>query len=134
VLELAALVAEWSKTQLPQSELLVAEWNRKGDPFFRGAPCVAAAYTDETAIWPVVDTAIAVETLDLCAAAKHLGSCWAGYFVHAAQSAGYKVKINDYLGLNANETVHGGLMIGYPGSVTYQRMPYRPETAVKWIQ
>jgi ferredoxin len=133
VLELAALVSEWSKTQLPKSALLLAEWERGGDPFFRGAPCVIIAYTDETAVWPVVDATIAVETLDLCAAAKHLGSCWAGYFVRAAQSKESKGAINAWLGLKDNETAQGGLMLGHTGTVAYQRIPYRPELSLRWI-
>jgi nitroreductase len=133
VLELAALTAEWAKTQLPKSALLVAEWERGGDPFFRGAPCVVAAYTDETATWPAMDAAIAVETLDLCATAKRLGSCWAGYFIHAAQAKESKKAINDFLGLKDNETVQGGLMLGHIGTVAYQRIPYRPEVSVRWV-
>ncbi|GHT44907.1 nitroreductase [Planctomycetales bacterium] len=133
VKELAGYVATWAETQL-NSELLLAEWKSGNDPFFRGAPCVLAAYTNETAMWPVVDASIAVATLDLCATAKRLGSCWAGYFVRAAQSETDKAKINGWLGLKSDETVQGALMLGHCGEVTYQRIPYRPEAELRWIR
>ncbi|MDR0610604.1 MAG: nitroreductase family protein, partial [Planctomycetaceae bacterium] len=127
ILELEELVVRWMHTQ-PQ--LAAMREANEPDGIFRGAPCVIAAYTDETAIWPAVDTAIAVETLDLCAAAMRLGSCWAGFFIRASQN---DPAINQWLGLNETETVHGGLMLGYVGDEAYQRVPYRPELELRWI-
>jgi nitroreductase len=132
VKKLADIVMNWIKT-LPDTERLVEEWEKGGDPIFRGAPCFIGAYTDESAFWAPVDVAIAVETLDLCAAAKRLGACWAGYFVRAAQSS-ERQAINQWLGLSSTETVHGGLMIGHIGEVAYQRIPHRPEAPKKWIR
>ncbi|MDR2706529.1 MAG: nitroreductase family protein [Planctomycetaceae bacterium] len=127
VQELEELVAQWMRTQ-PQ--LAAIREANEPDGIFRGAPCVIAAYTDANAIWPSVDTAIAVETLDLCAAAMRLGSCWAGFFIRASQ---HDPEINRWLGLNETETVHGGLMLGYIGDEAYQRVPYRPELDLRWI-
>ncbi|GHT17220.1 nitroreductase [Planctomycetales bacterium] len=133
VRELGGLVIDWVKT-LPNMERLIKSWDEGNDPIFRGAPCVIAAYTDNAAYWPAADAVIAVETLDLCAAAKRLGSCWAGFFVQAAQSAAAKTDINRWLGLSENETVQGGLMIGYVGDAAYQRIPHRPQISLRWIR
>jgi hypothetical protein len=62
-----------------------------------------------------------------------LGTCWAGIFVRAAQSAD-KPAINKWLGLAESETIHGGLMIGHIGSEIYQRIPHRPEAPKMWIR
>lgn len=133
VRELAGLIMNWIKEQ-PNSERMVKEWDRGGDPIFRGAPCVIGAYTDDTsALWSPIDTAIAVETLDICAVAMRLGSCWAGIFVRAAQSS-HKPALNKWLGLNETETIHGGLMLGHIGEETYQCLPYRPEAPKIWIK
>jgi len=133
VRELAGEVMNWIKKQ-PNSQSMVDVWNKGGDPIFRGAPCVIGAYTnDTTAQWSPIDTAISVETLDLCAAAMRLGTCWAGIFVRAAQSSD-KPAINKWLGLSESETIHGSLMIGHIGEESYQRIPFRPEAPKIWIR
>ena len=133
VRELAGVVMDWIKEQ-PHSERMVEEWDRGGDPVFRGAPCVIGAYTDDaSALWSPIDAAIAVETLDLCAAAMRLGACWAGIFVRAAQSS-HKPVLNKWLGLSETETIHGGLMLGHISEESYQRIPYRSETPKIWIR
>ena len=133
VKELTGLVMDWIKKQ-PGTERMVEAWNKGGDPVFRGAPCVIGAYTDDaTSHWSSIDTAIAVETLDICAAAMRLATCWAGIFVRAAQSSDKQV-FNNWLGLSETETIHGGLMLGHIGGVLYQRIPYRPEAPKIWIR
>jgi len=133
VRELAGLVMECMKKH-PGTERWVEVWEKGGDPVFRGAPCVIGAYTDDlSAQWSPIDSTIAVETLDLCATAMRLGTCWAGIFVRAAQSADKSV-INQWLGLKETETIHGGLMIGHIGDEVYRRIPYRPEAPKIWIR
>ena len=133
VRELAGVVMNWLKTQ-PNTSPMVEVWDKGGDPVFRGAPCVIGAYTDDTTShWSAMDTAIAVETFDLCATAMRLGTCWAGTFVRAAQSAEKSV-IHQWLGLSETETIHGGLMVGHIGEEVYQRIPYRPEASKMWIR
>ena len=133
VRELAGLVMNWIREQ-PKSERMVEAWDKGDDPIFRGAPCVIGAYTeDNTAQWSPIDTAIAIETLDLCATAMRLGACWAGIFVRAAQSSQKRV-LNQWLGLSEMETIHGGLMLGHIGDEAYQRIPHRPEASKIWIR
>ena len=131
VRELAGLIMDWIKVQ-PQSERMVEAWDRGDDPIFRGAPCVIGAYTDDQSPWSPMDTAIAIETLDICAMAMRLGSCWAGIFIRAAQSS-HKPAVNQWLGLSETETLHGALMLGHIGNEVYQRIPYRPEAPKVWI-
>ena len=133
VRELAGLVMDHCIKEHPKTERMVEDWNKGGDPVFRGAPCIIGAYTDDSAPWAPIDTAIAVETLDLCAAAMRLGTCWAGIFVRAAQSP-KKPVFNKWLGLSETDTIHGGLMLGHIGEEVYQRIPYRPEASKIWIR
>ncbi len=128
--ELAGLVIDWMRT-VKGLESVVAAWDGGYDPVLREAPCLIIGYTEKSALWPEVDTAIAIETLDLCAAAMRLGSCWAGFFIRAAQS---DPAINRWLGLTDKQTVHGGLMIGHINNEVYQRVPYRPELDLRWIR
>ena len=133
VRELSGLVMDCIK-KMPNTERMVDVWNQGDDPVFRGAPCVIGAYTDDlTAQWSAIDTAIAVGTLDLCATAMRLGTCWAGIFVRAAQSAN-KSAINQWLGLKDTETIQGGLMLGHTSNELYQRIPHRPEAPKIWIR
>ena len=133
VRELAGMLMEGIK-KIPNTERMVKVWNSGDDPIFRGAPCVIGAYTDDiTSHWSPIDAAIAVETLDICATAMRLGTCWAGIFVRVAQSA-EKSAINKWLGIRETETIQGGLMIGYIGEEVYQRIPYRPESPKIWIR
>ena len=130
VRELAGLIIDWMRT-VKGLESLVAAWDAGVDPVLRGAPCLIAAYTEDSALWPAVDTAIAIETLNLCATAMRLGSCWAGFFIRAAQN---EPTINRYLGLTDKQTVHGGLMVGHINDEVYQRIPHRPELDLRWIR
>ena len=132
VRELAGMIMEGIK-KMSGTERMIEAWDNGGDPVFREAPCVIGAYTDDvTSQWSAIDAAIAVETLDICASAMRLGTCWAGIFVRAAQSSGKP--LNKWLGLKETETIHGGLMLGHIGEETYQRIPYRPEAPKIWIR
>ena len=138
VKELAGLVVEWIKKQQGNEAMIASitdAWNSGKDPVFRGAPCVIAAYTDDMsplAGWAPIDTAIAVETLDLCATAMRLGACWAGIFTRAAQAD--KPAFHRWLNIKETDTIHGAIMLGHIGEEKYQRIPYRPDTPKKWIR
>jgi len=91
---------------------------------------MAIAVTRADAIFPEVDCAIAVEILDLCAASMQIGSCWAGYFIRAAQA---DPAIQNWLGLKKDEKVQAALLLGYPKLENYKRIPFRKELEIKWI-
>ncbi len=128
--ELCGVTINWLEKQ-PGGEEFRTLLEAGGDPVFRGAPCLAVAYTEASAMWPQVDAAIAVEILDFCVAAMRLGGCWAGLFVRAAQN---DPAVNAWLGLSATQQVHGGLMFGHVGDEVFQRVPHRPELDLRWIR
>ncbi|MDR0390428.1 MAG: nitroreductase family protein, partial [Planctomycetaceae bacterium] len=129
VLELGGIVMDWFRRLKGMDEMIDA-WERGLDPIFRGAPCVVAAYTTADADWAAVDCTIAMQTFDYCATAMKLGTCWAGYFIHAAQK---DHEINKWLGLKRDEAIYASLMLGNIGGEFYQKVPPRPEVEVKWI-
>lgn len=129
VVELATLVIDWMRT-LEECQPLVDAWESGNDVIFRGAPVVVAACTGPEAIYPEIDSAIAVQTLDFCASSMRLGTCWAGYFMKAAQ---HEPTIAKWLELEEGEKVQAALMLGYPGSEAYNRIPSRDELQLRWI-
>ena len=130
MVELGSLIANAMRGKEHYTRQVEA-WDDGNDMILRGAPTLAIAYTDSDAIFPEVDCTIAMETLDLCAAAMRLGSCWAGYFIRAAQE---HPAINGWLGLKKTEKVQAALLLGYPGQEVYKRIPFRKELEIKWIQ
>ncbi len=127
--ELGALIIDWMRNN-EMFRKQVEAWDDGKDMVLRGAPVLAVAYTDSSATWPEVDCTIAVQTLDFCAAAMRLGSCWAGYFIRAAQN---DPKISDWLGLQKTDKVQAALMLGYIGPEAYTLIPHRPENEVRWV-
>ncbi len=128
--ELGSLTAEWMRT-VEGGLGLAQAWDDGVDHLLRGAPCLAVAYTEEDALWPEVDCTIAVETLDLSAAAMRIGACWAGYFIQAAR---HSQPINRWLGLSETQTVQAALMLGYTDIEIYGHIPVRPELDVRYIR
>ena len=129
IVELGNLVVEVMRKH-EQYTRQVEAWDAGNDMILRGAPSLVIAVTGPDAIFPEVDSAIAVETLDLCAAAMRLGSCWAGYFMRSAQT---DTAIQSWLGLKKSETVQAALFLGYPATAPYKRIPFRKELEIKWI-
>jgi len=129
MLEIGNLVAETLQKQ-EHFKRQIDAWNDGNDLILRGAPAMVIAATGPEAIFPEVDCAIAVEILDLCAAAMHLGSCWAGYFIRAAQA---NPAIPHWLGLQDDEKVQAALLLGHRGLEAYKRIPFRKELTIHWI-
>ncbi|MGL6195990.1 MAG: nitroreductase family protein [Thermoguttaceae bacterium] len=114
----------------PKFERVVEAWEKGVDVVLRGSSTLIIAYANNEAKWGAVDGTIAVTTLDLCATAMRLGTCWAGYFIVAAQN---EPEIAKWLGLAPDEKVQAALMVGYPGPEVYNKIPYRKEAEVRWI-
>ena len=127
--EIGGLVADTFRGQ-EHFERQIKAWDNGNDMILRRAPAMVIAYTDPEAIFPEVDCTIAVEILDLCASAMQLGSCWAGYFMRAAQASH---AIRNWLGLKKDEKVQAALLLGYPGLEVYKRFPFRKELEIKWV-
>jgi nitroreductase/NAD-dependent dihydropyrimidine dehydrogenase PreA subunit len=79
---------------------------------FRGAPVVILAHDVKNNEMGQVNCAIAIRNIEIMAMTLELGSCWAGFFIMAAnQKPG---TINPMIQLDENRRVWGALMIGHP--------------------
>ena len=108
---------------------LVTAWDAGNDLVLRDAPLLAIAHATAEGLSPVIDSTIAATSLELAATACGLGSCWAGYFMHAAP---HQKLIAERLTLPAGHNVCAALMMGYP-KLTYHRVPPRKKSAVTWL-
>lgn len=99
------------------------------DTFLRGAPALALAYTDAAMPFGAVDCGIALTFLELAAVARGLGTCWAGLLTMAAAK---DAAVRRALGLADDQTLHGGLMLGYP-KYRYVGVPPRNPAVVRWL-
>ena len=102
-------------------------WESGIDLVNRGAPHLVLTHTLPEALAPVVDCAIALTTFELAAASAGLATCWAGFFMIAANDP----EIRAFCGVPDGQTVHGAMMLGYP-KYEYQRVPERGRAKINW--
>ena len=103
-------------------------WEAGSDEICRGAPHLVIAYAvkfDPTA--PAACT-IALTYMELAAASRGLGTCWAGY-VHMAINSNPAIK--KLLGMSPKTDCFGALLLGYP-KYQYRRIPQRNKAHVMW--
>jgi nitroreductase len=79
----------------------------------------------------VIDTAVAMTTLELLLQSKGLSTCWGGYL---NQLANHNKSLRDQLGIPENCRLRCALMVGYPDREQYRAVPYRPEAPVSWME
>jgi nitroreductase/NAD-dependent dihydropyrimidine dehydrogenase PreA subunit len=127
--DLARLTVEWAR-EINRMPELVTAWDAGKDLVLREAPLLAIAHAPNDGLSPVIDSVIAATSLELAATAYGLGSCWAGYFMRAAQMC---PAVAERLSLPAGHTVCAALMMGYP-KFTYHRVPSRKKAAVTWLK
>ena len=127
VKEIAGQVVEFMRLTDTRSDIVRA-WDSGFDAVMRGAPHLVAAHgaTDEP--WAKTDCVIATTTFDLLARAAGLGTCWAGFLVHAA---GIDRRIADQLRVPPESKIFGAVMIGYP-KFRYHRIPERNRVVIDW--
>jgi nitroreductase/NAD-dependent dihydropyrimidine dehydrogenase PreA subunit len=135
VQRLAGLVVDFMKLMLPAvtDEAMASRmrripdaWNAGRDRIMRGAPHLVLAHAP--ADLSPTDCVIALTYLELYAYAKGLGTCWAGYFMTAADM--HKPLI-EALGLPAGHRCFGAIMLGYP-KYRYVRIPKRNPPLITW--
>lgn len=138
LLQLGNLMADWyeylistSSAYMPlkKVKLLAKAWRSGDDPYFRGAPHLVLAVTPKNDPWEGVDSAIALTYLELAAASRGIGCCWSGYVTMATRLC---TPIQEFLGLNDNETVSGGQMFGRP-VFTPRNIPPRKRLDITWL-
>ncbi|MDA8163961.1 MAG: nitroreductase family protein [Desulfobacteraceae bacterium] len=135
--ELAAGAVDWMRDLLATNSPMAAAfgvkrwigaWEQGLDPILRSAPCLLVTHAPESHRGGVIDSTIALATLDLAAVTEGLGTCWAGLLFLAASNW---PPLREKLALPSGETITGAMMIGYPKH-RYQRIPRRKETRVTW--
>lgn len=98
------------------------------DPILRGAPALVVLHAARDYTGGVVDSTIALTTLDLAAPRLGLGTCWAGFFQLAATRW---PRLQLALALPAGHITTGAMMLGHP-KYRYQRLPLRKPASVTW--
>jgi nitroreductase/NAD-dependent dihydropyrimidine dehydrogenase PreA subunit len=126
--EMAKGTIEWMRPQEAYAAV-VSIWDQGRDIILRDAPLMAVIHAAKTALNPPADGAIAATTLELVAASMGLGSCWAGFFMRAANHHG---PLRQFLNLPDDHVVCAALMLGYP-KFTYQRIPPRQAAKMRWL-
>ncbi|MFH0959135.1 MAG: nitroreductase family protein [Pseudomonadota bacterium] len=134
---LAAIVIDWMKFMITaQPELasamhfdrVVAAWGRGEDRVLRGTPNLVVAHAISNLPASQAACTIALTYMELYAASKGLGTCWAGYFNAAAN---FFDPMKEALALPPGHLTFGALMIGYPRN-SYHRIPTRVAPRVTW--
>ncbi|GFK93618.1 NAD(P)H-quinone oxidoreductase subunit I, chloroplastic [Fundidesulfovibrio magnetotacticus] len=126
--EMAQLGARWMRA-VGLRPRLVELWDKGRDVVMRGAPAFVGAWTPADYPWGAVDSSIALTYLELHAATAGLGACWAGLLTAAARQ---QPELRALLGLQDGQTLHGGLMLGWPRHA-YRLVPPRREARVAWV-
>jgi len=124
---LARLGLDWMRrTYYPDST--DEDWAGGVDPVLRGAPHVALCCAPEDYPGAKTDAVIALTHLDLLAASRGLGTCWAGVFLKAV---GGWPPLAEALSLPPGQKVFGAMMLGYP-RFDFRLVPPRKPAAVDW--
>ncbi len=108
---------------------VVKVWDKGIDIINRDAPHLVLAHSPVDAMTPTLDCTIAMNTLELAAHAAGLGTCWAGFFLMAAQN---HAPLQKALDLPAEHKIQAALMLGKP-RYPYQRIPARSPNRTNWI-
>lgn len=95
------------------------------------APCVVIGWSPEDCLNPVVDTAVAMATLEMLLLSRGISTCWGGYL---NQLANRNDGLRQALGIPDGCKMRCALMVGYPDRETYRNIPYRPKAPVTWLE
>lgn len=124
---LAGLALDWLRHTY-YADGLDKPWEGDPDPVLRGAPHLLLCCAPEDYYWAATDSAIAVTHLELLAASRGLGTCWAGIFMRAA--AAWQ-PLMESLALPPGQKAFGAVMLGYPRH-KFGLVPPRKPAAVNW--
>jgi len=137
VRRLVPLVIEWVRImaqKIPDQaiakrmESLALAWDKGEDAILRGAPHLIMVHSHRDVPTAHADCVIALTYLELFAASKGLGTCWAGYLTSAANAY---APLREALGLPEGHRCFGAVMLGYP-QYKYYRRPKRNAPLVTW--
>lgn len=137
VRRLVPLVIDWARImarKIPDQaiakrmESLALAWDKGEDAILRGAPHLVMVHSHGELPSAHADCVIALTYLELYAASKGLGTCWAGYLTSAANVF---PPLREALGLPEGHRCFGAVMLGYP-QYKYYRRPKRNAPFVTW--
>jgi nitroreductase/NAD-dependent dihydropyrimidine dehydrogenase PreA subunit len=137
VRRLAGLVIDWLRSLLKENtdyalslrmDRIVKTWDEGIDRICRNAPHLIVAHGLSALPSSQSSCTIALTYLELAAMSLGLGTCWAGYFMNAANFYPPLLKALD---LPQDHLPYGAMMIGYP-KYRYQRMPLRNKPKITW--
>ncbi|MBI5601932.1 MAG: nitroreductase family protein [Deltaproteobacteria bacterium] len=137
VKRLAGLVVDWMRVLLEEGseyaltkrlDRIVNAWDQGIDRILRSAPHLVVAHGSSTLAASQSSCILALAYLELAAPSFGLGTCWAGYFMAAANSY---PPLQEVLALPPDHLPFGAVMIGYP-KYAYQRMPIRNRPPITW--
>lgn len=138
VQRLKELAVDWMRAMIAEDnpigqviplQLMVDNWNNGRDRIGHGAPHLIVAHAPKDHPVALIDATIGLTYLELAAAGRQLGACWAGAFSVAAT---HWQPLQDSLKLPPGNTNCGAMMIGYPKH-NYDRIPTRKVAAVHWL-
>lgn len=98
------------------------------DPILRDATGLVILHAPSAYPLGIIDSTIATTTFELIAAARGIGTCWAGYFMMAAKAW---APLRQELQLPENHQLTTALMVGHP-KFKYTTLPERNDPAITW--
>jgi nitroreductase/NAD-dependent dihydropyrimidine dehydrogenase PreA subunit len=124
----AMTVGEPAKAKVLGAFGLVRSADAGQDRILYAAPQVIVAHGAATHPMLAGSAMIALTYLEIAAAARGLGTCWAGYL----QIASADLRVRDVLQLPDGDAVAGAMMLGRP-NITYRKIPPRRPLDVRWL-
>lgn len=139
VVKLTELAVDWMRSTVEAGDPLAEQFQMAGiirawesgvDFICRGAPALVVTHGPEAYPVMAIDSTIALTFFDLAAPSSGLGTCWAGFFMAAANSWPELVRALD---LPDGHKPTGAMMVGYPNA-RYHRLPARDSAQVTWME
>ncbi len=136
--DLSAQVIDWmrlifeivlDKDLAERMKRVIDAWDEGKDRVLRDAPGLIIVHTQADLPFAETDCIIALTYLELYAASKGLGTCWAGYLTKAA---GFHEPLMKSIHLPQGDKFFGAVMVGYP-KYDYIRIPGRNKAVIEWV-
>lgn len=106
-------------------------YNKGTDLVTCGAPCMLVAWSPDDCLNPVVDSAVAMTTVELLLQSRGLSTCWGGYLIQVLHAA---PELRPQLGIPEGHNARCALMIGYAERERYLHIPVRPSAKALWLE
>ena len=127
VQKLSRIVVKLFKENNILPEIVIA-WDKGVDIIHRGAPHLVLCHAKQDAMMPEIDSTIAMTSFDLSATSMGYGTCWAGFFMMAAND---EPEIAKVCGIPDDEVIQTAMMLGMP-QFRYRNIPNRVELDINW--